>query len=49
VIAAPVVAPQTATTGQVVRGDSLRRMLPVSEFESLVKLVMAAQPQGGHQ
>ena len=49
VLAAPVVAPQTAATGQVVRGDGLRRMLPVSEFESLVKLVMAGQPQGGHQ
>ena len=49
VIAAPVVAPQTAATGQVVRGDGQRRMLPVSEFESLVKLVMAGQTQGGHQ
>lgn len=30
----------TATTGPVVRGDTRRRTLPLSEFESLVSLVL---------
>ncbi len=47
-IAAPVVAAQTAAaTGQVVRGDARRRMMAVTEFESLVRLVLASQPSGG--
>jgi len=39
---APPVMPgvTTATTGRVVRGDTRRRMLPLSEFESLVALVL---------
>lgn len=32
----------TATTGEVVRGDSRRRLMPVAEFESLVRLVIAS-------
>jgi hypothetical protein len=31
----------TNTTGPVVRGDTRRKMLPVTEFESLVRLVLA--------
>ena len=39
---APPVMPgvTTATTGRVVRGDTRRRMLPLSEFESIVALVL---------
>ena len=47
VIAAPAVAPQTAATGQVTRGDTRRRLIPVTEFESLVRLVIMAPAQGG--
>jgi hypothetical protein len=43
VIAPPLVAPHTASTGQVVRGDSRRKLMSVGEFESLVRLVMAGQ------
>jgi hypothetical protein len=49
VIAAPAIAPQTAGTGQIVRGDARRPMLSVPDFESIVRLVMASQAQGGHQ
>lgn len=47
-------ASRTATSGTVVRGDPQRKLLPVSEFESLVKLVMSsppaqAVPRGGRQ
>jgi hypothetical protein len=48
-IAAPAVAPQTAATGQVVRGDTRRKLISVTEFESLVRLVMAAPTQGGQR
>ncbi len=48
-VAPPPVAPQTATTGQVVRGDAQRRAMSVPEFESLVRLVMAAQAPGGQR
>ncbi len=47
VVAAPVVAGQTASVGDVVRGDSRRKMLSVSEFESLIRLVVAGQSAGG--
>jgi hypothetical protein len=46
----PVLSGQTAAvTGRVVRGDPRRKPVPVQEFESLVRLVMAAQglPKGG--
>lgn len=36
----------TATTGIVVRGDTRRTMLPLSEFESLVSLVLNAAQAG---
>jgi len=49
VVAPPPVAPQTASVGPVVRGDSRRRAMSVPEFESLVRLVMASQPQGGQR
>ena len=47
-------ASRTASTPTVVRGDPQRKLLPVSEFESLVKLVMSsppaqAVPRGGRQ
>ena len=48
VVAPPPVAPVTASTGQIVRGDVRRRAMSVSEFESLVRQVMAA-PTGGSQ
>lgn len=35
----------TGAAGAVVRGDSRRKALPVSEFESLVKLVLTRRPQ----
>jgi hypothetical protein len=54
VVRPPVVAGRTAPlSGQTVRGDLRRTLLPVPEFESLVKLVMAmpapprAVPRGG--
>lgn len=41
-IAAPVLSGVTTNaTGAVVRGDARRKALPVSEFESLVRLVVA--------
>ena len=48
-VAAPAVAPQTASTGQVVRGDARRRLVSVTEFESLVRLVLGAPAQGGQR
>lgn len=48
-VAPPPIAPQTATTGQVVRGDARRRSMSVPEFESLVRLVIAGQAQGGQR
>ncbi|MFI5177231.1 MAG: hypothetical protein ACHQO8_01620 [Vicinamibacterales bacterium] len=51
VVAPPLVAPQTAAAGQVVRGDARRKLMAVAEFESLVRLVMAGQSvsQGGRR
>jgi hypothetical protein len=52
VIDPPVLSGQTASvTGRVVRGDPRRKPVPVQEFESLVRLVMAAQgfPKGGRR
>jgi hypothetical protein len=41
VVAPPVVAGWTAPmTGRVVRGDARRRTVPVSEFDSIVRLVV---------
>jgi hypothetical protein len=36
----PAVVGQTASTGRIVRGDGQRKPMAVSEFESLVRLVM---------
>jgi hypothetical protein len=54
VVRPPVVAGRTAPlSGRTVRGDPRRTLLPVSEFESLVRLVMTmpapprAVPRGG--
>jgi len=43
---APPVMPgvTTAATGPVVRGDTRRRLLPLSEFESMVALVLRGSP-----
>lgn len=44
VVAPPVVAGwTTGATGPVVRGDVRRRLLPMQEFESVVRLVIAGQ------
>ena len=48
-VAAPAVAPQTSSVGQIVRGDARRRVISVTEFESLVRLVLAAPSQGGRR
>ena len=48
-VAAPAVAPQTASTGQIVRGDARRPLISLTEFESLVRLVLAAPTQGGQR
>ena len=43
VVEPPLVAGKTAAfTGPAERGDTRRRLMPVSEFESLVRLVIAA-------
>jgi hypothetical protein len=50
VVDPPLVAGRTASTGPVVRGDARRRPMPVQEFESLVRLLLAAPqavPRGG--
>lgn len=53
VVHPPVVSGQTSgSRGPSVRGDSRRRLMPVSDFESLVRLVIAsprnlAIPRGG--
>jgi hypothetical protein len=45
VVEPPVVAGMNApVSGTVTRGDTRRKALPVAEFESLVKLVMATPP-----
>jgi hypothetical protein len=43
VVNPPLVVGQTADAGIVLRGDARRRPIAVSEFESLVRVVMAAQ------
>jgi len=47
VVNPPLVAGQTASVGTVVRGDTRRKPMAVTEFESLVRLVMAAQSGAG--
>jgi hypothetical protein len=50
VVDPPVVVGVTASVGQIVRGDARRRLMPLQEFESLVRLVMAgraSQPSAG--
>jgi len=47
VIDPPLLAGQTASVGTVVRGDARRKPMAVQEFESLVRLVMAAQASAG--
>ena len=42
----PVLEGATASVGRVVRGDARRTSLPVSEFESMVRLVMAGDRGG---
>jgi len=44
---APVLMGPTASAGRVVRGDVRRAPMAVPEFESLVRLVMAAPSGGG--
>jgi len=44
VVEPPLVSGRTAAIGTVVRGDSRRRLMAVSEFESLVRAVSAVQP-----
>ncbi|NQW05655.1 MAG: hypothetical protein HQ485_16750 [Acidobacteria bacterium] len=45
-VSAPVMAGVTTNaTGRVVRGDVRRKTLPVSEFESLVRLAIAVRAQ----
>ncbi len=48
-VAPPPVVAQTASTGQIIRGDARRRLMAVPEFESLVRLVMAASTPGGQR
>jgi len=43
VVDPPVIAGRTAAAGRVVRGDSLRKPMAVSEFESLVRAVAFSQ------
>jgi hypothetical protein len=47
VVDAPLVSGVTASVGRVVRGDARRRPMPVSEFESLVRLVIAGRVRSG--
>ena len=45
VVQPPVVPGKTAAaTGRTVRGDLRRRLMPIGEFESLVRVVMATPP-----
>lgn len=46
-IEAPVIGGRTAAaTGQIVRGDTRRKPMAVTEFDSLVRLVVAGQGRG---
>lgn len=47
VVTPPVVSGYTADVGRVVRGDARRKPMPASSFESLVRVVIAAQTGGG--
>lgn len=47
VVDSPLVLGVTASAGRVVRGDTRRRPMPVLEFESLVRLVMAGRVTSG--
>jgi len=54
VVNPPLVVGRTTSVGRVVRGDTRRKLLPIQEFESLVRLVIAgrtgqAVPRGGRQ
>jgi hypothetical protein len=45
VVPPPLVSGRTASaTGPAVRGDPRRRLMPVQEFESLVRLVLLTPP-----
>jgi hypothetical protein len=43
VVMPPVIAGRTASVGPVVRGDTRRRPMAVESFESIVRIVLAAQ------
>jgi hypothetical protein len=43
VVMPPILAGRTASVGRVVRGDVRRRPMAVESFESIVRIVMAAQ------
>ena len=46
-VSPPLVAGRTADAGQqVVRGDTRRQSMPATEFESLVRVLIASQAQG---
>lgn len=48
VVAPPLVSGVTeARSGRAVRGDSRRRLMPVQEFESLVRVVVASSGKAG--
>ena len=48
VVEPPLLAGKTANaTGPAIRGDARRKLMPVSEFESLVKLAMASTATAG--
>lgn len=46
-VSPPLAAGLTAAIGPVVHGDPARRLMTVSEFESLVRLVIAGQARTG--
>jgi hypothetical protein len=48
VVHPPILAGRTVSPGPIVRGDPRRKALPVSEFESMVEMVIAgAEPANG--
>lgn len=49
VVNPPVILGETADPGRVIRGDRRREPLPVASFESLVRLVLAAQAGASRQ
>jgi len=46
VVRPPVVAGRTASVGPVIRGDVRRGPMPIEEFESLVRLIVAGRLAG---